>query len=73
MGKISNRSFSKAAQHGSEMPATGFKKPEFLRDCEKKERDCLMCREPFISTWSGERICSKCKKSAAWRNALSEA
>ena len=73
MGKISNRNFSKVTNDRSEMPATGFRKPEFLRACEQKERDCLMCRDPFMSTWSGERICPRCKKSAAWRNALSEA
>ena len=73
MGKISKRDFSKVSRDGSKLPATGFKKPEFLRAREKKERVCLMCREPFLSTWSGARICSRCKKSAAWRNALSEA
>ena len=73
MGKISNQGFPKAAEDGREMPGAGFKKPEFLRAGEQKERGCLMCRETFLSTWSGERICPKCKRSAAWRNALSEA
>lgn len=72
MGKITDRAFSKAADEDGEMPLTAFKKPRSFRAYEQKERDCLMCREAFMSTWSGERICSRCKKSAAWRNALSE-
>lgn len=32
-----------------------------------KNRKCLMCAEPFPSEWAGERICKKCKSSAAWR------
>jgi hypothetical protein len=35
---------------------------------EAKVRKCLMCREPFPSEWAGERICRKCKSTAAWRN-----
>ena len=72
MGKISNDDLSKVANLGSKSPSKSIKKPEFLRSGEKKERDCLMCREPFVSTWAGERICSKCKRSAVWRHALSE-
>ena len=75
MGKIANQEFSKAtkaANDDGKMPLTAFKKPRSLRACEQKKRDCLMCRETFVSTWFGERICSRCKKSAAWRNALSE-
>ncbi len=32
-----------------------------------KERKCLMCREPFMSEWPGERVCRKCKATNAWR------
>lgn len=32
-----------------------------------KQRRCLMCRTDFTSTWSGERICGKCRSKAAWR------
>lgn len=32
-----------------------------------KLRQCLRCRSTFESAWSGERICSRCKGSHAWR------
>jgi len=34
---------------------------------EAKERRCLMCSEAFASSWPGERICRRCRSSAAWR------
>ncbi len=33
-----------------------------------KARRCLRCQTKFHSEWSGERICSRCKKSNAWRH-----
>jgi hypothetical protein len=36
-------------------------------EAEVKERRCLMCRETFDSAWAGERICRRCRSSAAWR------
>lgn len=35
-----------------------------------KERPCLMCRLKFMSQWSGERICQKCKTRAIWREGV---
>lgn len=32
-----------------------------------KTRQCLRCQASFKSAWSGERICSRCKGSNAWR------
>jgi len=32
-----------------------------------KKRQCLMCRDKFTSAWSGERICKRCRSTAAWR------
>ncbi|MGH6962688.1 MAG: hypothetical protein ACREE7_19585 [Dongiaceae bacterium] len=32
-----------------------------------KRRLCLLCRTAFMSAWSGERICQKCKTRSAWR------
>jgi len=26
-----------------------------------------MCRDRFESSWPGERICKRCKSTAAWR------
>ncbi len=34
---------------------------------EAKERRCLMCHDTFHSEWSGERICKRCRQTAAWR------
>jgi len=33
-----------------------------------KTRRCLVCRDAFESAWAGERICRKCKSTAAWRS-----
>lgn len=33
-----------------------------------KARECLRCKDSFESEWSGERICSRCKGTTAWRN-----
>jgi DnaJ-class molecular chaperone len=35
-----------------------------------KSRNCLKCREPFSSEWSGERVCKRCKSSGTWRSGL---
>jgi DnaJ-class molecular chaperone len=32
-----------------------------------RKRKCLMCRDTFDSAWAGERVCKRCKSSAAWR------
>lgn len=32
-----------------------------------KSRECLRCQTTFESQWVGERICGRCKGSAAWR------
>ena len=28
---------------------------------KKKKRNCMMCTKPFLSEWSGNRICNNCK------------
>ena len=33
-----------------------------------KVRQCLRCKAEFRSEWAGERVCSHCKSSHAWRN-----
>lgn len=33
------------------------------------DRTCLKCRTSFRSKGFGERICSRCKESVAWRSA----
>ncbi|MCG8563447.1 MAG: hypothetical protein MI824_26950 [Hyphomicrobiales bacterium] len=45
------------------------KKPVADHSAERKTRKCLMCGKPFPSEWAGERVCRKCKSSAAWRSA----
>ena len=37
-------------------------------ETERRSRICLICRASFDSAWVGERICPRCKGSAAWRN-----
>ena len=37
-------------------------------EAAEKTRYCLVCREPFQSAWAGERVCRKCKSTAAWRS-----
>ena len=32
-----------------------------------KLRRCLMCRDRFESSGPGERVCKRCKSTAAWR------
>ena len=44
------------------------KKPASGSTNERRTRVCLKCRKPFESEWAGERICRKCKSTAAWRN-----
>ena len=41
------------------------------RGMTPKMRQCLKCRTPFMSEWSGERICRKCKSTIAWRQGWS--
>ncbi|MEX2451012.1 MAG: hypothetical protein WD407_09175 [Rhodospirillales bacterium] len=48
--------------------ADKHKKPSSTRKNEKKVRNCLMCRDPFMSEWSGERVCRKCKGTSEWRS-----
>lgn len=33
-----------------------------------KARLCLRCQTEFDSLWAGDRICGKCKQTAAWRS-----
>jgi len=42
-------------------PAGSVLKPQPERSYEAKTRLCLKCRKPFVSTWSGERVCRICK------------
>ena len=35
-----------------------------------QSRHCLRCRGAFHSEWAGERICARCKGTAAWRKGL---
>ena len=44
-----------------------YKKPKPENDPDRKTRRCLMCSRDFDSAWAGERICRKCKSTAAWR------
>ena len=39
-------------------------------DDAPKLRQCLKCQATFHSEWAGERICSRCKSTAAWREGV---
>lgn len=43
------------------------RKPERDVQYESKARRCLMCNSRFESEWPGERVCKRCKSTAAWR------
>ena len=38
-----------------------------IRTQTQKVRKCLLCSTDFESEWAGERVCKKCKATAAWR------
>jgi hypothetical protein len=46
------------------------KKPPSMRDSDPKTKPCLVCKSPFLSEWAGERICRRCKSTAAWRSGV---
>ncbi len=35
-----------------------------------KLQHCLMCNSEFPSAWAGERLCSRCKGTSAWRRGV---
>lgn len=43
---------------------------EKVRGDVAAERSCLRCTVTFWSERFGERICRRCKRSAAWRSAV---
>jgi len=32
-----------------------------------RKRPCLRCRQPFRSTWAGDRVCPRCENTNEWR------
>ena len=50
-------------------PATDAPGNQPPRDVPKV-RQCLRCTAAFPSEWFGERICSRCKSTAAWRKGV---
>lgn len=49
------------------LPDNEAKKPAPDRVYQAKKRPCLSCRRPFLSSWSGERVCPACKSTAVWK------
>ncbi|SDO19977.1 hypothetical protein SAMN04488061_0546 [Filomicrobium insigne] len=33
----------------------------------EKVRHCLVCHEEFVSAWSGNRVCNRCRSTAVWK------
>jgi hypothetical protein len=52
------------------MSDESHKKPESDIVYERKRRKCLRCQNAFVSSWPGERICSPCKSTSAWREGI---
>ncbi|PPR21828.1 MAG: hypothetical protein CFH39_01579 [Alphaproteobacteria bacterium MarineAlpha10_Bin2] len=50
------------------MPPSYHRKPKPSREYQNKKRNCLKCGEKFLSEWTGERICPKCKQTTEWRS-----
>mgnify|MGYP004250187505 FL=1 len=50
------------------MPPSYHRKPKPSREYQNKQRNCLKCGEKFLSEWTGERICPKCKQTTEWRS-----
>ena len=38
-------------------------------DASKGERlrRCLLCFSEFVSTWSGNRVCARCRSTSIWK------
>ena len=53
--------------NANEKPADALDECDAERESQRKERACMMCGEGFESEWFGERICRKCKSTAAYR------
>jgi len=49
----------------AEMWKTGYKKPKLKLNI--KERDCMMCYQPFQSEGIHNRICISCKSTGYWQ------
>jgi hypothetical protein len=41
-----------------------------MRRPRRKARSCLYCRQTFMGSGPGERICLNCKETDEWRNAV---
>lgn len=44
-----------------------YARTEPERADEPRTRPCLVCKTPFKSQWSGERVCRRCKTAKIWR------
>jgi hypothetical protein len=41
--------------------------PDHEPTAQEEVRRCLMCTEEFVSSWTGERVCKRCKSTAMWK------
>lgn len=58
----------KLRERGECNPNKDHSKPAPDKTHERKSRHCLMCTKQFVSGWPGERVCKRCKSTAAWRS-----
>jgi hypothetical protein len=54
----------------SSFPSSDDTPLEQSANAVRKHRQCLRCRARFYSEWAGERICSHCKSTVAWRTGV---
>jgi len=40
---------------------------EPVKAADERMRKCLICDKEFLSSWSGNRVCKRCRASATWR------
>jgi hypothetical protein len=74
MGGLTRRGLRGADQRGPKeqdsVTDNDHKKPGSRQDVDPKTKPCLVCKSPFLSEWAGERICRRCKSTAAWRSGV---
>jgi hypothetical protein len=51
-------------------PAVSNTRIGAVRRPRRKARSCLKCRQTFMGSGPGERICLICKETDDWRNAV---
>jgi len=62
--RMNNASGAQSPHPVAKTQNEGFRRPR------RKARSCLNCRQSFMGSGPGERICETCKASDDWANAV---